>query len=58
MQAEDLGDDGLDFGRMLGGAADMDAALAIGFGPGGLRFQIEMILATDVEFAFEEVRAV
>ena len=56
-QAEDFGDDGLDLGRVLGGAADVDAAFAVGLGPGGLGFQIEMVLAADVEFAFEQVRA-
>jgi hypothetical protein len=53
--AEHLGDNGLDFGRVLRRGVDDDLALFAGVGKRGLRLEIKLLLAADVERAAEAV---
>ena len=55
-QAKHAGDDDLGFGRVLRGGGDLHRAFAVDLGPTGLGFQIEMILATDVQLAGQRQR--
>ena len=56
--AEDFGDDGLGLGGVLGGRVNENGVFAIGFGEGGVGFEVELFLAADVEGAGELVGAV
>ena len=45
------------FGWMLGRRANEDRSVFAALGPGGIRFQIEMVLAAERKFAFEVAAA-
>ena len=47
-EAEHLGDDGLDLGRVLRGGVDDHLALLAGVGDRGLRLEIKLLLAAAV----------
>ena len=49
---EDVGDDVLRFGRMLGRGLDEDLPVLVDMGEARLRFEVEVFLSGEVEFAF------
>ena len=54
--AEDVGDDVLRLGRVLGRGLDEDLSVLVDVGQAGLRFEVEVLLPGDFEFAVEDVR--
>ena len=51
VQAEHVGDDVLDLGRMLGRGVDEHVAVLAGYRERNLALEIEMLLAADAELA-------
>ena len=55
LQLQCVGHDGLDFRRVLRGRLDYYRARFAGNGDGGLRFEVKMLLAADMQFAGKPV---
>ena len=56
--AENFGDNRLSLGRVLGGRVNEDRLFAIRLGEGSVGFEVELLLATDVDGAGELMRTV